>query len=68
MAPVADKKWKDNLKWEMRTSDFPKVKKYGSPSLWERINFPSPVLAEILRQYISQKISCLPKVKKEEEV
>ena len=30
------------------TSDFPKVKKNGSPCVCDRINFPSPVFAEIL--------------------
>ena len=34
------------------TSDFPKVKKYGSPSIYDRINLPSPVSAEILETII----------------
>ena len=34
------------------TSDFPKVKKYGSPFVCDRISFPSPVFAEILEPTI----------------
>lgn len=32
----------------IQTSDFPRVKKNGSPSVCDSINFPSPVFADIL--------------------